>query len=212
MCTSVYTTSAYYAKGAKVNILLFGGSFDPPHKGHQNMLKLACAALAPQKVIVMPVYAPPHKALTVAPPALRLAMCKACFGTLPNVEISDFEINKNSSSYTIDTVDAIYGQYPKANVYLLIGSDMLQSFTTWRNFEMLLETTTLVAFSRQKNDALAAQAEKLRALGGEVMLLSGEAVEVSSTQIRAAAATGADISAFVPAEVEEIVKKYNLYR
>ena len=72
-----------------MKLLLFGGTFDPPHKGHIRLLQSAIDAVQPDKVVVMPAGIPPHKAASATPASLRLTMCQ-CFVPLhPDLTVSD---------------------------------------------------------------------------------------------------------------------------
>lgn len=195
-------------------LLLFGGTFDPPHYGHFSLLKAAMEAVAPDLVLVMPTGTPPHKGGEHTSPALRCTMCE-CFLTLgSNVQIDTREIERGGKSYTIDTVRALREQYTGAHIYLPMGSDMLLTFTQWRDWRALLGLVTLVAHSRRDADLapVRAYADKLRALGGDVILAEGEVEELSSTEIRALAARGEPIDALVPPMVERIVERHHLYQ
>ena len=74
--------------------LLFGGTFDPPHAGHMNNLRAAMQAVQPDVVLVMPAGIPPHKHASATPGELRLAMCE-CFKALgPQVQVSQWEVDR----------------------------------------------------------------------------------------------------------------------
>ena len=78
--------------GTVQKVLLYGGTFDPPHNGHMNNLRAALELVRPDKAIVMPAGIPPHKKASTTPGKVRLAMCQ-CFTALsPAVEVSDWEI------------------------------------------------------------------------------------------------------------------------
>mgnify|MGYP000887268240 CR=1 FL=1 len=77
--------------GTVQKVLLYGGTFDPPHNGHMNNLRAALELVRPDKAIVMPAGIPPHKKASTTPGKVRLAMCQ-CFTALsPAVEVSDWE-------------------------------------------------------------------------------------------------------------------------
>lgn len=195
-------------------ILLFGGSFDPPHIGHMNLLQHGIAATAPGAVLVVPAGTPPHKAETRAPAALRLAMCE-CFRPLfPHLEISDMELVRGGKSYTIDTVQQVKSQHPGAVVYLLVGGDMLVDFPKWHRWRQLLSQVVLVAAGREKHTErrLAEAAEYLRAQGGNVIMAEGEVVPAASSEIREAIAAGQrDAYFLIPPPADEIVRQNGLY-
>lgn len=196
-------------------LLLLGGTFDPPHNGHMSLLQAAVQAVRPDSVVVMPTGIPPHKEAGHTAAALRLQMCE-CFRPLfPALTVSDLEIKRAGKSFTVDTVRALYAQKRGADlrIYLPMGSDMLLYFSHWRDYETLLQSVTLVAHCRDKDDITPVEecAAALRARGGEVLLVRGQIVEVSSTEIRARAAAGQDISQLVPPPVAQLVHTHHLY-
>lgn len=190
-------------------VLLFGGTFDPPHNGHIHFLKSAIEAAKPARVVVMPSCIPPHKAASATPAALRLAMCQ-CFKPLfPALEVSDWEIRQGGKSYTIDTVKMLEQTYPGASVFLCVGSDMLTTFTEWRDWQDLLRRTVLVAQSREEGDmpALRAAARALEAEGGKVLFTDAPALPLASTDLRA---HRRDLSA-VPEAARRVIEENHLY-
>ena len=115
--------------GTVQKVLLYGGTFDPPHNGHMNNLRAALELVRPDKAIVMPAGIPPHKKASTTPGKVRLAMCQ-CFTALsPAVEVSDWEIAQGGRSYTVHTLEMLRDAYPGAELYLCVGSDMLLTFT-----------------------------------------------------------------------------------
>ncbi len=197
-----------------MKLLLFGGTFDPPHKGHMCLLGNAIAAVQPDRVFVVPAHIPPHKDQSHTPPEVRLAMC-ACFQPLfPALTVSDMELVRAGKSYTIDTVEALLYRYPGAEIFLCIGSDMLLSFTTWHRYRELLGLVTLVAHSRRQEDAQPVmQAVKaLCAEGARVLFAPGAVLEVSSSQIRAEIAAGKDGYTDIPPPADAIAREAGLYK
>ena len=101
-----------------MKILLFGGTFDPPHNGHMNNLRAAMDCVQPDKVIVMPAGIPPHKKASGTEAALRLAMCE-CFTALsPKVEVSDWEVRQGGRNYSVNTVEMLRDRYPNDRLYI----------------------------------------------------------------------------------------------
>lgn len=192
-----------------MKVLLFGGTFDPPHQGHIHLLQAAIRAVQPDKVIVMPSCLPPHKASSATPAPLRLAMCRCFEGLHPALEVSGWEIEKGGKSYTVDTVDMLAQRWPGAQVYLSVGSDMLLTFTEWRGWQRLLARTVLVAQSRQPGDeeALREAARGLEACGGRIVFTGETALAASSTAIR-----GQKGWAQVPEEALQVIRRYRLYK
>lgn len=196
-----------------MKLLLFGGTFDPPHIGHMNLLRGAMQAVQPDLTIVMPAGVPPHKAASMTPGMWRYEMC-ACFLALEKecggrIEISDWEIHRQGRNYTIDTVTMLEQKYPGAELYLSVGSDMLLTFTEWRRWPELLQKATLVVESRCDGDmgALHRAARALSAEGGRIVFSQVKALPMASSDIRAGKAPAGAL----PPETEQIAGKYHLY-
>lgn len=196
-----------------MKLLLFGGTFDPPHIGHMNLLRGAMQAVQPDLTIVMPAGVPPHKAASMTPGMWRYEMC-ACFLALEKecggrIEISDWEIHRQGRNYTIDTVTMLEQKYPGAELYLSVGSDMLLTFTEWRRWPELLQKATLVVESRCEGDmgALHRAARALSAEGGRIVFSQAKALPMASSDIRAGKAP----VGVLPPETEQIAGKYHLY-
>jgi len=128
-----------------MKIAIFGGSFDPVHKGHIEIVKKALK-LDIDKIIVIPNYLNPLKNSFSAPPELRLKWLKEAFKDFEKVEVSDFEIKKNRPVFSIETVKHFK---PK---YFIIGSDNLKTLNKWKNINKLLKLTEFVIATRDKID------------------------------------------------------------
>ena len=154
-----------------MKVLLYGGTFDPPHNGHLNNLRAAADRVRPDKVVVMPAGLSPFKQHTSAPGALRLEMC-SCFHALeegmdaiPQLEVSGWEVAQakaGNHNYTVLTVEKLARDYPGAQLYLAIGSDMLLSFDDWHRWQDILRLAHLVVTSRNVGDAPELHAKALR--------------------------------------------------
>lgn len=196
-----------------MKILLFGGTFDPPHNGHMNNLRAALALVQPDKAIVMPAGLPPHKAASRTPGAVRAAMC-ACFKAVsPVVEVSDWEIRRPGPSYTVDTLEMLAARYPGAQLYLAIGSDMLLGFTRWRRWQHILRLCTLVVESRAPGDgtALHAAARALEQAGGRVLFARAQSYPCASSDLRSGKIPRSRWPALLPAPVLQIIREQGLY-
>ena len=196
-----------------MKILLFGGTFDPPHKGHMNNLQAAMDCVQPDKVIVMPAGIPPHKKASTTDAALRLAMCD-CFTALsPKVEVSDWEVRQGGRNYSVNTVEMLHSRYPADSLYMCVGSDMLLGFTRWYRWQDILRMTALVVESREAGDAAAlhAAAEALRRQGATVLLAQAQAFPCASSDIRSGRVPRSRWEEVLPPNVIQIVKDNGLY-
>ena len=166
-------------------LLLYGGTFDPPHVGHVNNLRAAIEAVQPDRAIVMPAGEPPHKRGSHAPAELRLAMC-GCFAAAdPRVEVSRWEIDQPGPSYTVNTLEMLRAQNPGAALYLAVGSDMLLGFTRWYRWQRILQLAALVVQSRtgRDMDALTAAGAALERQGGRIVFAAAVPVPCASSDI-----------------------------
>ena len=172
-----------------MRIAVYGGSFNPPHLGHVEAAKTVARTLAPDRFLIVPAAVPPHKALAEDSPSpeQRMELCRMAFAEIPGGEISDVELRRGGRSYTFNTVSELRGEYPDAELFLVIGTDMLLSFEEWYHFRFLLEECTLAVLARAEEDGelLRGKAEELeREYGARIVLLAHEPLEASSEQIR----------------------------
>lgn len=133
-----------------MKIALFGGSFDPPHLGHDKIVKEALKVLNLDKLIVMPTFINPFKNGFFAPPTLRLNWCKKLWQNLDNVLISDYEILQNHPVSTIQSVKFLYSKFKIDKFYLIIGEDNLKDLNKWHKFDELCGLVEFVVASRNE--------------------------------------------------------------
>jgi len=129
-------------------VALFGGSFDPPHLGHQEVIRVVYEKISVDKIIVVPTYLNPFKTHSFASPKQRLQWCHTLFDSLPYVEVDDFEIEEGKTTFTSETVKYFNKVYHVA--YLVIGADNLEKLTKWHQFEWLNQHITWVILERQE--------------------------------------------------------------
>ena len=166
-------------------LLFYGGSFDPPHLGHRKLLESAVKVIQPELVLVIPSGISPHKRKSTTPFGERVNMCRLAFSDIENVKISTIE-GKGSKSYTVKTIRYLKKRYPGKKLYMLIGSDMLTTLDRWFLYRRIISSVTVVAGCRDDEDLDAVQeaADVLRKEGAEIILLSFEPVETSSSKVR----------------------------
>lgn len=195
-----------------MKILIFGGTFNPPHLGHELMAELAYRAIGPDRMIIIPAFTPPHKEVEAGSPypEQRLELCKAAFGKFGFAEVSDIELRRANKSYTVDTLAELRKVYSNDEFFLLIGSDSLIHFTEWRKFDEIMKGSFLVVVSRETDDypELSKTADEYRVLyGAKVIILRSEPLVLSSSEIRAGNLSEATVSK----PVLEYIKQNYLY-
>lgn len=194
---------------------IFGGTFNPPHLGHIQAAKQAMEALNLTKILFIPNYTAPHKDLPPDSPTpeQRLEMLNLALAGEPGLEVSDIELKREGISYTVDTLTALLGRYPGAELTLLVGTDMFLSFSHWKQWETILKEVSLGVFYRGEKGERAAVEEQCRALtalGARVSLAENPVVAISSTQLRRLLAFRcADV--FLPEGVGDYIRKNQLY-
>ena len=205
-----------------MKILLYGGTFDPPHNGHLNNLRAAAARVRPDRVVVMPAGLSPFKQRTSAPGTLRLEMC-GCFRALadspdiPQLEVSGWEIAQAEAgkrNYTVLTVEMLAPKNPGAQLYLAIGSDMLLSFDGWFRWQDILRLAHLVVTSRNVGDdpELHAMARQLDPTGARILFAPVQALPMASSALRARLADGEACEAELPEPVRAVIRREKLYQ
>ncbi len=192
--------------------LIFGGSFDPPHIGHMNLLKSAVEIVEPNEVMVIPSGMSPHKKTSETDWHVRREMSECFYDVFPKLDISDIENKRSGKSYTYDTLCTLKEAYPEKEWYLCIGEDMLESFVTWHRWQEVILMAVLVVTRRTKGDKdLTDALETLQKAGGKILLAQSVAVPASSSNIRSMVANGEDISDLVPPKVKAVIRKHCLY-
>lgn len=203
-----------------MKIGIFGGTFNPPHLGHLTAARTAVDVLGLDKLLIIPAAIPPHKELPESTPAPehRLAMAAKLADALllPDVvEVSTLELNREGKSYTSDTLAALRAQYPGAQLWLLMGTDMFLTLHQWHEPERILALAGVCAFGRTEADGAAVFAPQREYLsktyGARMTTISIPGlVDVSSTRMREELAAGAGRE-FLPEAVYGYILREKLY-
>ena len=198
---------------------IFGGTFNPIHKGHTEAAYAFLRCVQPDKLFVIPTKIPPHKAITADDdPEIRLEMTARAFSESREgegvIEVSDIEIRSEGKSYTYYTLQKLKAM-GFDEFYLYCGTDMLLSFDTWFRFEEILSFCTLAYASRLEGDCPEA-AEKIAMLrdryGAKILEIPLNPIEISSSEIREMIQSGKDASAYLSPAVIDFIRERGLYR
>ncbi|MDN3515948.1 MAG: nicotinate-nucleotide adenylyltransferase [Candidatus Brocadia sp.] len=211
-----------------MDIGVFGGSFNPIHIGHLIVAEEVCQQRTLSKVIFVPTGISPHKESSDLIDAFhRYRMVKDAISDNEHFEVSDIEIKRSGKSYTIDTISMLKKMYGgEHNLFLIMGTDMLDEISTWKDIDVLSEMCRFVVvnrfpFSTNGNrpgslfskcglsgikvfsDEKRAEIERLR--------VAIPHIGISSTEIRARLRSGRSIRYLVSQRVAEYIKAHNLY-
>lgn len=200
-----------------MRIGVFGGTFNPVHKGHKKLAEEIKVRARLDKIIIMPAFTPPHKlGKELADGKHRLEMCRLMFKE-DYYSVSDLELIREGKSYTVDTMTSLKATYPKDELFLIIGSDMLLSFHKWYRFEDILSMAKLCVASRLDSvsiEALSRYAKETLGLDSkkeEIILADIEPFECSSTEIRDKLKRGEDVRGFLSRDVYDYLRINLLY-
>ena len=199
-----------------MKIGIYGGSFDPPHIEHINLCVNAVKSLNLDRLFIVPAKIPPHKKVQPISGEYRLEMVKLALSNVdvPQITVSDFELNSAGKSYTYLTIEHFKSLYKDAQIYFLMGTDMLENFPTWKEPKAILNMAKLYVFGRDGESMERAKQVFLNALPDRLNSLvfanfSGKMV--SSTHVRHMLTLGLDAKEFLYQNVIDYIKSNNLY-
>ena len=197
---------------AKERIGIMGGSFDPIHQGHLRMAQHALKSQQLDRVLMLPSGNPPHKP-DITPAEHRWRMvCAACAG-IPGLIPCREELDRTGVIYTVDTLSRLQEKYPKAELFYLIGADMLMRLHRWYRLEDVLHMCTFIVFPRTSvytPQQLNEERRKLTAQGARILLMDMEVLDASSTNARQAIQEG-ESTPQLPVAVRQYAQTAGLY-
>jgi nicotinate-nucleotide adenylyltransferase len=186
---------------------VLGGTFDPVHVGHLVAAVNVRHALDLDRVLLVVANVPWQKtgARAITPAADRLAMVQAAVDGVDGLEASALEIERGGESYTADTLAELARRHPGAELYLIVGADLVGELDTWERAGELRELSTLAVVSRP-GAALPEQVPGWRTANVSIPML-----DVSSTDLRARVADGRPLDYLVPAGALRFIRQRGLY-
>lgn len=190
--------------------IVFGGSFDPVHVEHTNILKAAVRELCADKVIVVPTKNPPHKSASKTPFSDRAEMARIAFSQVSaNVIVDDIENRNDGVNYSSDNLPVLEKKYGKF-VYV-IGGDSLLALESWHEPEFIVRNFEIAVFDREGYQSAKGKAEELNEKwNGKIRIFEHVGKEVDSHTIRDRLMLKADVSG-LDENVERYIKSRNLY-
>jgi nicotinate-nucleotide adenylyltransferase len=165
---------------------ILGGTFNPPHVGHLLCAQEALTQLGLDRVVLMPVYEPPHKDIPNDPgPDVRLKLCVLATEDDPRLDVSDIEIAREGTSYTVDTLRELRETAPDDDLTVILGADVAKGLQSWREPEEVLSLAR-IAVTERAGEGHSDVIEGLGSLAdsGEIDFFEMPRVDVSSSSIR----------------------------
>ena len=192
---------------------ILGGSFNPIHIGHLILAEEVREKLKLERVIFMPVNLPPHKDnRDLAPAADRYRMIELAIKTNKYFSVSDIEIKRDGSSYTIDTLKEFKEKYPDDALYFITGSDLLKYLQDWKDLKEIVGMVCFIVATRPGYplDKIPPYLNSSRQAG--ISTVEIRAVDVSAFEIRKAIKEHKSFRYLVPEAVFDYINKKGLYR
>ncbi|MBQ6570583.1 MAG: nicotinate (nicotinamide) nucleotide adenylyltransferase [Clostridia bacterium] len=196
-----------------MKIGVFGGSFNPIHKGHINLCEIAAKAAGLDRIILIPAAVSPFKTGYSVSDSDRLQMCRLAVEDLPLFSVSDIELARGGVSYTVDTLALLKKEYPHDELYLIVGADSFLTLDKWKDSGEILRLAAVCTMPREDVgiDELEGYKKKLEALGGRVVIARAKPYDLSSTEVRGLAAHGIDVTPLTGERVAAYIKNNRLY-
>jgi nicotinate-nucleotide adenylyltransferase len=198
-----------------VKIGLFGGSFDPIHRGHIAPVREARRSLGLDRVLYLPTAVPPHKpGRKLAPAHARYTMVELALLDEEGLYACPHELTLGRPAYTVETLEHFRREMPEAELHLLIGGDSFADLHLWVRWREIAGLAHLVVLARPGWELERVHPEVAAlARTGQVRLLHQEPVDVSSTRLRELLAAGEAVPpGAMPDPVVRYVQKYKLYQ
>lgn len=192
---------------------IMGGTFDPVHNGHLIAAEAVREALGLEKVIFVPTGNTAYKSGRTSSGAHRYKMTCLAAGTNKYFCVSSIETEKEGIAYTVDTVKELREKCDKdAELYFIIGADVLEDITGWKDFDRLAAMCRFAAVTRPGYNGCGFMAVgKLREHGADVCFIEAPALDISSSNIRKAVREGRSVKYLMPESVERFMRLHRLY-
>jgi nicotinate-nucleotide adenylyltransferase len=194
---------------------VLGGTFNPPHIGHLVCAQEALVQLDLERVLLVPVREPPHKAIEADPGVEhRVALCEAAVAGDDRLAVSRVDADRPGPSWTVDTLRRLHADEPEHDLTFVVGGDMAYSLPTWREPQAVLELAELGVAEREgvRRSDIAERLEPLLGALDRVRFFEMPRIDVSSSFLRRQVAAGRPVRYLVPDPVAEYMQAHDLYR
>lgn len=173
----------------------YGGTFDPIHQGHLQLALYVQQYCQLKELQLLPCHLPPHRAHPGVSSQHRAKMVELAISPYPHLKLNTLELQKNSASYTVETLELLHQQYADDTLCFVIGMDSLCAFQSWFRYQDILQLCHLLVCQRPGYQPNAAAQTLLQTYGvstinelqqqsGKILLLDNPLFDISATQIR----------------------------
>lgn len=190
---------------------VFGGTFNPFHIGHYEILEDLQNDPDIEEIFLMPDKIPPHKVCDfMAEDEIRIEMCRIVANRFSKARLCLIEFEREGKSYSYDTVRLLKERYPNKNFAFVCGADMLVSFDRWYKYKELMTEVDFIVFPRSDTESslLLSSIERFRAEGMNIIRKNKVISAVSSSEIRKSGTLSSDL---LPAEIYDFLISKGVY-
>ncbi len=172
------------AKLKKGKIGILGGSFDPAHKGHLEISKIALKKFKLKRIYWIITKKNPFKSKTLYSLRERINYAKKIKKKNKHIQIKYLE-NIIKSSRSVKAVEYIIKKEKHKDIYFIIGSDILLKFHKWYNWKSIVKLTKLVVFSRKGYDKKSRKTAVVKYLNkNRIIFVKNKPIQISSSSLR----------------------------
>jgi nicotinate-nucleotide adenylyltransferase len=194
-----------------MRIGVFGGTFDPVHRGHLETVEATSRRLHLERVIYVPARLSPHKTGPQTDARHRVAMLALALQGHADWSVDFEELDRQPPSYTVDTLRVYVTRWPDAELWLLMGTDTLSALARWKEPGEIVRLARIAAFHREPFVGAGLQVPEIVGLRERLEVLDAGSVRISGTDLRESLRRGEGTGAWVPASVAEYITKHGLY-
>ncbi|WP_158968399.1 nicotinate-nucleotide adenylyltransferase [Paraglaciecola sp. L3A3] len=211
---------------------IFGGTFDPIHKGHIYPVLEAANITEINKIAMIPCYIPSHKSAACVSSEHRLKMIELICDEHPILYPDARDINRGVATYSVETLSELRAEFPTRPLCFFIGSDSLQTLLTWHKWQQILslchfvvctrqETTTCSSENMPQDQALQDLLQQRQTnnpvdlhnnLAGHIFLANTQPLTMSSTLLRKQLEAGKSVEELIPSSILTYIHQHKLYQ
>lgn len=199
-------------QSAALRVGVFGGAFDPPHRGHVSLAQAALEQLQLDVLHAIPTGQAWHKTRDLTASVHRLAMTRLAFEGVDRVRVDAREIARDGPSYTVDTLTELQAAYPQAQLYLLVGEDQAKALPTWHRWQGIVQLAIICVAARADRTGAIGQFDALKSLLPDMRILKMPPLAISATDIRRRLAHHENVAPLVFEPVARYIDHYHLYQ
>jgi nicotinate-nucleotide adenylyltransferase len=186
---------------------VFGGAFNPVHTGHLVLASECRQQLDLDAVWLVPSGTPPHKDPgELADAQARVEMLELATAGDPGLVVSPLEINREGTSFTVDTLETITHDQPGCELFLMLGADSVADLVNWHRPERICELASVLAVNRGESTG------EVLVRGCRIEHVTMPALDIASSNIRLRIRNGQVIRHLVPRAVEEYLLEHGVYK